>query len=84
MFLYVFITVQSFWEERGGVVGKERRVFNLLTAWWMKLLYSLVEEPQRLWHHLPKDSRLKKLCDGWVELPTMLTALLFLAVVVNA
>ncbi len=50
-------------EGRGGKVGRE---FSFLTAWWMKLSFSLLVLAWRLRSLLPDGRRLKKLCDGWV------------------
>ncbi len=51
-------------EGRGG--GKDRREFSFLTAWWMKLSFSLLVLAWRLCSLLPDGSRLKKLCVGCI------------------
>ncbi len=61
-------------EERGGG-GKDGREFSFLTAWWMKLSFSLLVLAWRLRSLLPDGSRLKKLCVGWVVSPAMQRAL---------
>ncbi len=62
------------WGKRGGG-GKDGREFSFLTAWWMKLSFSLFVLAWRLLSLLPDGSRLKKLCVGWVGSPAMLRAL---------
>ncbi len=57
--------------ERGGDV----RELSFLTAWCMKLSFSLLVLAWRLRSLLPDGSRLKKLCDGWVGSPAMQRAL---------
>ncbi len=53
----------------GGAGGdKDGREFSFLTAWWMKLSFSLLVLAWRLRSLLPDGSRLKKLCVGWVVL----------------
>lgn len=37
-----------------GVGGREGREFNILIAWWIKLLVSLVVQEQRLLYLLPE------------------------------
>ncbi len=59
-------------EGRGGTVGRE---FSFLTAWWLKLSFSLLVLAWRQRSLLPDGSRLKKLCDGWVGSPAMQRAL---------
>ncbi len=61
--------------KRGGGGGKDGREFSFLTAWWMKLSFSLLVLAWRLLSLLPDGSRLKKLCVGWVGSPAMLRAL---------
>ncbi len=56
---------------REGRGGKDRREFSFLTAWWMKLSFSLLVLAWRLRSLLPDGSRLKKLCVGWVVSPAM-------------
>ncbi len=64
------------WGKRGeGGGGKDGREFSFLTAWWMKLSFSLLVLAWRLLSLLPDGSRLKKLCVGWVGSPAMLRAL---------
>ncbi len=64
---------------RGGVGGgggcNGGREFSFLTAWWMKLFFSLLVLAWRLRSLLPDGSRLKKLCVGWVGSPAMQRAL---------
>ncbi len=60
---------------REGRGGKDGREFSFLTAWWMKLSFSLLVLAWRLLSLLPDGSRLKKLCVGWVGSPAMLRAL---------
>ncbi len=60
---------------REGRGGKDGREFSFLTAWWMKLSFSLFVLAWRLLSLLPDGSRLKKLCVGWVGSPAMLRAL---------
>ncbi len=60
---------------REGRGGKDGREFSFLTAWWMKLSFSLLVLAWRLRSLLPDGSRLKKLCDGWVGSPAMQRAL---------
>ncbi len=60
---------------REGRGGKDGREFSFLTAWWMKLSFSLLVLAWRLRSLLPDGSRLKKLCVGWVVSPAMLRAL---------
>ncbi len=61
------------WGKRGeGRGGKDGREFSFLTAWWMKLSFSLLVLAWRLLSLLPDGSRLKKLCVGWVGSPAML------------
>ncbi len=62
------------WGKRGEG-GKDGREFSFLTAWWMKLSFSLFVLAWRLLSLLPDGSRLKKLCVGWVGSPAMLRAL---------
>ncbi len=62
------------WGKRGRG-GKDGREFSFLTAWWMKLSFSLLVLAWRLLSLLPDGSRLKKLCVGWVGSPAMLRAL---------
>ncbi len=62
------------WGKRGEG-GKDGREFSFLTAWWMKLSFSLLVLAWRLLSLLPDGSRLKKLCVGWVGSPAMLRAL---------
>ncbi len=57
-------------EGRGGE-GKDGRKFSFLTAWWMKLSFSLLVLAWKLRSLLPDGSRLKKLCVGWVVSPAM-------------
>lgn len=45
---------------RGGSTGREP---GFLTAWWMKLSLSLLDEARRLCSPVPDGSRPKKLCD---------------------
>ncbi len=52
-------------QKRGGG-GGDRRELSFLTAWCMKLSFSLLVLTWRLCSLLPDGSRLKKLCDGWV------------------
>ncbi len=47
---------------REGRGGKDGREFSFLTAWWMKLSFSLLVLAWRLRSLLPDGSRLKKLC----------------------
>ena len=63
--------------QRGGEGerGREGREFSILTAWWKKLFLSLVELERRLQNLLPEGRRLKRLLEGWVESPTILSAL---------
>ncbi len=64
------------WGKRGeGRGGKDGREFSFLTAWWMKLSFSLLVLAWRLRSLLPDGSRLKKLCVGWVGSPAMQRAL---------
>ncbi len=56
---------------REGRGGKDGREFSFLTAWWMKLSFSLLVLAWRLRSLLPDGSRLKKLCVGWVVSPAM-------------
>ncbi len=63
------------WGKRGEGGGKDGREFSFLTAWWMKLSFSLFVLAWRLLSLLPDGSRLKKLCVGWVGSPAMLRAL---------
>ncbi len=56
---------------REGRGGKDGREFSFLTAWWMKLSFSLLVLAWRLRSLLPDGSRLKKLCVGWVGSPAM-------------
>ncbi len=56
---------------REGRGGKDGREFSFLTAWWMKLSFSLLVLARRLRSLLPDGSRLKKLCVGWVVSPAM-------------
>ncbi len=58
------------WCKRGEG-GKDGREFSFLTAWWMKLSFSLLVLAWRLRSLLPDGSRLKKLCVGWVVSPAM-------------
>ncbi len=58
-----------------GRGGKVRREFSFLTAWWMKLSFSLLVLAWRIRSLLPDGSRLKKLCVGWVGSPAMQRAL---------
>ncbi|KAJ4932957.1 hypothetical protein JOQ06_029795, partial [Pogonophryne albipinna] len=59
--------------EGGEERGREGREFSILTARWRKLFPSLtVPELRNL---LPEGRRLKRLLEGWVESPTMLSAL---------
>ncbi len=60
---------------REGRRGKDGREFSFLTAWWMKLTFSLLVLAWRLRSLLPDGSRLKKLCVGWVGSPAMQRAL---------
>ncbi len=60
---------------REGRGGKDGREFSFLTAWWMKLSFSLFVLAWRLLSLLPDGSRLKKLCVGWVGSPAILRAL---------
>ncbi len=60
---------------REGRGGKDGREFSFLTAWWMKLSFSLLVLAWRLLSLLPDGSRLKKLCVGWVGSPAMQRAL---------
>ncbi len=60
---------------REGRGGKDGREFSFLTAWWMKLSFSLLVLAWRLRSLLPDGSRLKKLCVGWVGTPAMQRAL---------
>ncbi len=60
---------------REGRGGKDGREFSFLTAWWMKLSFSLLVLAWRLRSLLPDGSRLNKLCVGWVGSPAMLRAL---------
>ncbi len=60
---------------REGRRGKDGREFSFLTAWWMKLSFSLLVLAWRLRSLLPDGSRLKKLCVGWVGSPAMQRAL---------
>ncbi len=53
--------------KRGEGGGKDGREFSFLTAWWMKLSFSLLVLAWRLLSLLPDGSRLKKLCVGWVD-----------------
>ncbi len=62
------------WGKRGEG-GKDGWEFSFLTAWWMKLSFSLLVLAWRLLSLLPDGSRLKKLCVGWVGSPAMLRAL---------
>ncbi len=59
-------------EREGGGDGRE---LSFLTAWCMKLSFSLLVLAWRLRSLLPDGSRLKKLCDGWVGSPAMQRAL---------
>ncbi len=68
---------------REGRGGKDGREFSFLTAWWMKLSFSLLVLAWRLLSLLPDGSRLKKLCVGWVGSPAMLRALRVRRGVVN-
>ncbi len=52
---------------RGGRGGKDGREFSFLTAWWMKLSFSLLVLAWRLCSLLPDGSRLKKLCVGQIK-----------------
>ncbi len=45
---------------REGRGGKDGREFSFLTAWWMKLSFSLLVLAWRLRSLLPDGSRLKK------------------------
>ncbi len=54
------------WCKRGEGGGKDRREFSFLTAWWMKLSFSLLVLAWRLCSLLPDGSRLKKLCVGCI------------------
>ncbi len=56
---------------REGRGCKDGREFSFLTAWWMKLSFSLLVLAWRLRSLLPDGSRLKKLCVGWVVSPAM-------------
>ncbi len=60
---------------REGRGGKDGREFSFLTAWWIKLSFSLLVLAWRLRSLLPDGSRLKKLCVGWVGSPAMQRAL---------
>ncbi len=60
---------------REGRGSKDRREFSFLTAWWIKLSFSLLVLAWRLRSLLPDGSRLKKLCVGWVGSPAMQRAL---------
>ncbi len=60
---------------RGVREGAGGREFSCLTAWWMKLSFSLLVLAWRLRSLLPDGSRLKKLCVGWVVSPAMQRAL---------
>ncbi len=60
-------------QRRGG--GRDGRELSFLTAWCMKLSFSLLVLAWRLRSLLPDGSRLNKLCDGWVESPAMQRAL---------
>ncbi len=57
--------------------GKDGREFSFLTAWWMKLSFSLLVLAWRLRSLLPDGSRLNKLCVGWVGSPAMQRALVW-------
>ena len=62
-------------ESSGEKVRREGREFSILTAWWRKLLHCLEVRELRLRNLLPEGRRLKRLFEGWVESPTMLSAL---------
>ena len=55
--------------------GRAGREFSILTAWWIKLSFSLLVLARRLLSLLPDGSRLKRLLDGWVGSPAMQRAL---------
>ena len=63
--------------QRGGgrEGGREGREFSILTAWWRKLFLSLTVPQLRLRNFLPEGRRLKRLLEGWVESPAMLSVL---------
>ncbi len=61
------------WGKRGE--GGQGQEFSFLTAWWMKLSFSLLVLAWRIRSLLPDGSRLKKLCVGWVGSPAMQRAL---------
>lgn len=58
---YVQCQIQSFMvqSEGPGADGRQRMVFSIRTAWWMKLFASLVERACRLLNLPPEGSRLK-------------------------
>ncbi len=60
---------------REGRGGKDGRELSFLTAWWIKLSFSLLVLAWRLRRLLPDGSRLKKLCVGWVGSTAMQRAL---------
>ena len=48
---------------------------SFLTAWWIKLLVSLVVRERRLLYLLPEGRRLNRLCAGWLASLTIVFAL---------